>query len=60
MTMEKIGIRREIDKMGRICIPIEMRKLFKLENEVEIQITNEGVLIKNPEYILVKREEYKD
>ena len=58
--MEKIGIRREIDKMGRICIPIEMRKLFKLENEVEIQITNEGVLIKNPEYILVKREEYKD
>ena len=33
--MEKIGIRREIDKMGRICIPIEMRKLFKLENEVE-------------------------
>ncbi|MBP3436481.1 MAG: hypothetical protein J6K61_01060 [Clostridia bacterium] len=58
--MEKIGIRREIDKMGRICIPIEMRKLFKLENEVKIQITNEGVLIKNPEYILVKREEHKD
>ena len=58
--MEKIGIRREIDKMGRICIPIEMRKLFKLENEVEIQMTNEGVLIKNPEYILVKREERKE
>ena len=57
--MDKVGIRREIDKLGRICIPIEMRKLFHLENEVEIQATSEGVLVKNPEYILVKKEEYK-
>ena len=54
--MDKIGIKKEIDKLGRICIPKEMRKLFNLEHEVELQITQEGILIKNPEYILVKKE----
>ena len=54
--MEKIGVKKEIDKLGRICIPKEMRKLFNLENEVELQITKEGILLKNPEYILVKKE----
>ena len=53
--MNRIGIKKEIDRLGRICIPKEMRMLFKLENEVELQITEEGVLIKNPEYILVKK-----
>ena len=55
--MESVGVKKEIDKLGRICIPKEMRKLFNLENEVELQITTEGILIKNPEYILVKKEE---
>ena len=54
--MNKVGVRKELDKLGRICIPKEMRKLFKLENEVELQVTEEGILIKNPEYVLVKRE----
>ena len=57
--MEKVGIVKEIDKLGRICIPKEMRRLFKLESDVELQVTKEGILIKNPEYILVKKEEYK-
>ena len=52
--MDKLGVKKEIDKLGRICIPKEMRKLFALENEVELHITKEGILIKNPEYILVK------
>lgn len=52
--MEIVGIKKEIDKLGRICIPKDMRKLFSLENEVELQITTEGILVKNPEYILVK------
>ena len=56
--MNKVGVRKELDKLGRICIPKEMRKLFKLENEVELQVTEEGILIKNPEYILVKKEFY--
>ena len=51
--MEKIGVKKEIDKLGRICIPKEMRVLFKLENEVELLITKEGILLKNPEYVLV-------
>lgn len=57
--MDKIGVKKEIDKLGRICIPKEMRRLFNLENVVELQITREGILIKSPEYILVKKGECK-
>ena len=57
--MENIGVKKEIDKLGRICIPKEMRKLFNLENEVELLVTKEGILIKNSEYILVKKERKK-
>ena len=57
--MDGIGIKKEIDKLGRICIPKEMRKLFNLENEVEIRITEEGILLKSPEYVLVKRDRYQ-
>lgn len=57
--MENIGIIKEIDKLGRICIPKEMRKLFKMENEVEIKVTNEGILITNPGYVLVRKDENK-
>ena len=55
---KQIGIIREIDDLGRICIPKEMRKMLRLEKIVEIQMTTDGVLIKNPEYILVKKDEY--
>jgi bifunctional DNA-binding transcriptional regulator/antitoxin component of YhaV-PrlF toxin-antitoxin module len=48
-----IGIFREMDKLGRIVIPIEYRSAFKLENEVEILATDEGVLIRNPKYKVV-------
>lgn len=34
-----IGINKEIDKLGRIVIPKEMRKLLQLENEVELIMT---------------------
>ena len=57
--MKKIGVKKEMDKLGRICIPKEMRKLFNLENEVELYITKEGILLKNPEYILIKKENVK-
>ena len=55
MIVSKAGIKKEIDKLGRICIPKEMRLLFNLDGEVELEITKEGILIKNPEYILVKK-----
>lgn len=54
--MDNIGIRKEIDKLGRICIPKEMRNLFNFENVVELQITVDGILIKKPDYVLVKKE----
>ena len=54
--MEIIGVKKEIDKLGRICIPKEMRTLFNLEKTVEIQVTKDGILIKNPEYVLVKKD----
>ncbi len=52
----KIGITKQFDGLGRISIPKEMRKMFKIENEVEIVIIEEGVLLRNPQYVLVKRE----
>ena len=57
--METIGIKKEIDKLGRICIPKEMRRLYNLENEVELKVTDEGILIRNPEYVLVRKDQEK-
>ena len=54
--MKKLGIRRDIDKLGRIVIPKELRKSYKLEGNVEIIPTSDGVLIRNPEYVLVKKQ----
>ena len=54
--MKKIGIIRDVDKLGRICIPKEMRNMYNLNEPVEILATTEGVLIRNPEYILGKIE----
>ena len=52
--MKLIGIFKKFDKLGRIVIPKELRERYALDNEVEIIATKDGVLIKNPEYILTK------
>ncbi|MBR4034915.1 MAG: hypothetical protein IKJ04_08900 [Clostridia bacterium] len=52
--MEKPGVKKEIDNLGRICIPKEMRKLYGFDKEVELIVTPEGILIRNPKYILVE------
>ena len=57
--MKTVGVVKEIDKLGRICIPKEMRKLFGLEREVEVKLTPQGILITNPEYVLIRKDEYK-
>ena len=49
-----IVIIKEIDKLGRIVIPKEMRDRLALGDAVELTLTEEGVLIRNPEYRLVK------
>ena len=48
------GIIKEIDKLGRIVIPKEFRERLNFENNVEIVLTENGILIRNPEYVLVK------
>ena len=55
----KIGVIKEIDKLGRIVIPKEYRERFRLVDEVELIITDEGVLLKNPEFFLTKRTDKK-
>ena len=54
--VDKVGIIKEFDKLGRIVIPKDLRERFALENKVEIIATKEGVLIQNPQYLLIKKE----
>lgn len=49
----KFGIIKKIDKLDRVVIPIEYRRCFKMENEVELVILEDGVLLKSPSYRLV-------
>ena len=58
--IERIGVNKEIDKLGRLVIPKEMRNLFHIENEVEVIVTEEGVLLRNPKYKLVEIADYND
>lgn len=43
-----LGIRKKIDKLGRICIPKEMRTLFKLDDDVELLVCDDGIFIRKP------------
>ena len=52
--MEKIGVIKEIDNLGRLQIPVEIRKRLGFEKNVELVVTLDGLLIKNQEYKLVK------
>ena len=52
--VETIGVIKEIDKLGRIVIPKEMRDRLAFGEFVEVALTAEGILIRNPEYALVK------
>lgn len=51
-----VGIIKEIDKLGRIVIPKDLRERYGLTESVEIVATEEGIFLKSPEYILVKIE----
>ena len=53
---EKIGVIKGFDKLGRIVIPKELRERYNLGDNVEIIACQEGVLLRNPEYVLVKLE----
>lgn len=53
----KIGVIKDIDNLGRLVIPKEMRDTFKLDKSVELVVTEEGVLVRNPKYKLVEKDE---
>ncbi len=49
-----VGIIKEVDKLGRIVIPKEFRERFGLTETVEITATEFGILLRSPEYKLVR------
>ena len=60
MKDKSVGVIKEIDKLGRIVIPKEMRERFLLGELVEVTLTKEGILIRNPEYMLVQISQSKE
>ena len=43
-----VGIIKEVDKLGRVLIPKEIRERFGFAERVEVIVTERGVLIRNP------------
>ena len=52
--MKKIGVIKEIDELGRLQIPKEIRLRLGLKKEVQLIVTEDGLLIKNDEYKLIR------
>ncbi len=53
--MSEIGFLKEIDALGRIVIPKELRQRYALKDKIELIPTKDGVLIKNQEYFLTRK-----
>ena len=51
--MGKIGITKEIDRLGRLQIPKDIRDRLGLKKDVQLVVTEDGLLIKSEEYKLV-------
>ena len=51
-----VGIIKEVDCLGRILIPKELKERFGLTENVEMVATEFGLLLRSPEYKLVKIE----
>ncbi|MBQ8388075.1 MAG: hypothetical protein IJX46_04040 [Clostridia bacterium] len=56
LTKSGVGIIKEVDSLGRIVLPKELRERFGIINNVEIVATEFGLLLRSPEYKLVKIE----
>ena len=50
-----VGVQKEIDRLGRLVIPKEMCEAFGLDKTVELVMTQEGVLVCAPKYMLVEK-----
>lgn len=55
--MSKIGISKELDGLGRLVIPKELRERYGFTREVEIVATESGLLLQSPKFRLVKTED---
>lgn len=53
--MKSVGIIKEFDKLGRLVIPKDMRDRFALEGKVELVLTDKGVFLRSPEYMLIRK-----
>lgn len=53
--MKAVGVIKEIDKLGRIVIPKELRERYGFDDKVEIVATKDGVLLQSPQYVLTER-----
>ena len=51
-----VGIIKELDKLGRIVIPKEFRERYGFEEYIEIVATEQGLILRNPEYKLTRIE----
>ncbi len=52
--MEDLGIIKGIDSLGRMVVPKEFRERLSLQGQVELVVTQNGLLIRNPSYRLIK------
>ena len=54
--MVVVGVTRRIDDLGRITIPSEIRKTYRLEKNdaVEISGTEDGILLRVPNILITK------
>lgn len=48
--MTQIGIVRKVDSLGRVTLPKELRRVFCLEKDSQIEIlaTDQGILLRVP------------
>ena len=54
-----IGVVKSLDKVGSLVIPKDMRARFDLKDEVELVVTDEGILLRVPNYRLTKIDDEK-
>ena len=54
----RVGIKRQVDKLGRIVIPKEYREFYHLDHNDEVFIfdTKDGLLITNHNYKVIEVE----
>ena len=57
--IESIGVIKEIDKLGRIVIPKDLRDRYGINDKVEIIATKDGIILKSVEYVLAKKTDDK-